>query len=423
MQIVIMAVGSLGDLHPYLAMGIELKRRGHEVKLMTVNHYRDKVEKAGLEFALIYPDFSPVDEKALRLVNDRFRGGEWVFKKFVIPYIEQNYLAISQACEKADLLISHPITQAVPIVATQKRIPWISTVLSPISFFSIYDPPLLPALPFLKAWHLGPKFYHYFFRVIRKVMDRWCVPIYQLRKELGLTRGGNPILEGQHSPHTVLALYSDLLGGPQLDWPASTVMTGFVFYDEEKLSSSVKEDLEKFLAQGENPIVFTLGSARIHNPGRFFEESLKAVQQLGVRAIIIAGKQAEFLKTKANNSVFIVDYLPFSEIFHRAKIIVHQGGIGTTAQALRAGKPTLIVPQCHDQPDNAFRVEKLGVARVLPQHRYRCKTLVKELNYLLTHYVFMAEKANKVRGQILAEKGTQLACDKIETYLRYSNLN
>ncbi|MEZ5406139.1 MAG: hypothetical protein R3F23_08225 [Verrucomicrobiia bacterium] len=248
------------------------------------------MEQAGLNFALTRPDFSPNDKETLRLVNDRFRGGEWVFRKFVIPHIRDSYEDLNRACENADLLISHPITQAAPIVAAKRKMPWISTVLSPISFFSCYDPPVMPALPFLRGWHLGPKFYQHFFNLIRSIMNRWCEPVYQLRESLGLGRGGNPILEGQHSPDLVLAWYSSLLGKPQIDWPKQTVMTGFIFYEEENQSMTQQKELETFLAQGEAPIVFTLGSSRIHTPGIFFEESLAAAQQLGLRTIILAGE-------------------------------------------------------------------------------------------------------------------------------------
>ena len=194
-------------------------------------------------------------------------------------------------------------------------------------------------------------------------------------------------------------------------------------YVLKKNKISEKKDLENFLIQGEAPIVFTLGSARIHDPGFFFEESLKAIEALQARAVIIAGKQAEALKKKFRSSlIYITDYLPFPEIFPRAKIIVHQGGIGTTAQALRAGKPTLIVPQCHDQPDNAFRIKKLGVTQVLPQHHYRTKNLVEKLNDLIEQYSSYSEKAAYVRERILRENGLEKACNEIETCWQSFNL-
>lgn len=420
MNIIIVAVGSLGDLHPYLRMGIELKRRHHKVTLVTLSHYQKKVEAAGLHFAPTRPDFSPNDKETLRLVNDRFRGGEMVFRKFVIPHIRESYEDLNRVCNNADLLISHPITQAAPIVAAKRKLPWISTVLSPISFFSCYDPPVMPALPFLSSWNLNQKFYHHLFNFMRWVTERWCQPVYELRQSLGLQKGQNPIFEGQHSPDLVLALYSSLLGKPQPDWPSNTIMTGFVFYNEPNhFSPKQEEELEKFLAQGEAPVVFTLGSSRIHTPGTFFEESLHAVKQLSLRAIIIAGEQADALRSKWNSaSFYIADYLPYSKIFPHAKIIIHQGGIGTCGQALRAGKPMLIVPQAHDQPDNAYRLEKLGVAKSLPHHRYRRKALIKKLEYLIQNYPTLLQKSEQIQKRILTENGVQTACDQIETYLR-----
>jgi rhamnosyltransferase subunit B len=108
---------------------------------------------------------------------------------------------------------------------------------------------------------------------------------------------------------------------------------------------------------------------------------------------------------------------PYSQIFPSACAIVHQGGIGTTAQALRAGRPTLIMPYSHDQPDNAARVERLGTLRTLPRKKYSASRIAKELSELLNNSQY-AEKAAEISSLVQAENGVNLACDAIEQQLR-----
>jgi rhamnosyltransferase subunit B len=111
-----------------------------------------------------------------------------------------------------------------------------------------------------------------------------------------------------------------------------------------------------------------------------------------------------------------IDYVPYSQIFPHARAIVHQGGIGTTAQALRSGRPTVIVPYSHDQPDNAARVERLGTSRTLPRQQYTAARVARELDALLTHSAYAAN-AEKFGRIIRAERGVSVACDAIDRQL------
>jgi UDP:flavonoid glycosyltransferase YjiC (YdhE family) len=176
------------------------------------------------------------------------------------------------------------------------------------------------------------------------------------------------------------------------------------------------EDLTKFLDAGEPPIVFTLGSAAVMDARDFFEESAKAAGILNRRAVLLYGIFNEPPKTTDGNIVAF-DYAPYSRIFPRAACVVHQGGVGTTAQVLRAGVPHLIMPYSHDQPDNAARCERLGVARVISRDKYNGATAAEELRLLLSDlsYKASAVAAGKI---VVAEQGTKMACDAIETKLK-----
>lgn len=137
-------------------------------------------------------------------------------------------------------------------------------------------------------------------------------------------------------------------------------------------------------------------------------------QNCSRRAVLLIGKNA--LPENASENILAVEYAPYSQIFPRACAIVHQGGIGTTAQALRAGCPTLIMPYSHDQPDNAARVERLGTSRTISRQQYLASRVARELRELLNNPSYAA-KAAEVKRIVQAENGVGVACDAIEKQL------
>jgi UDP:flavonoid glycosyltransferase YjiC (YdhE family) len=108
-----------------------------------------------------------------------------------------------------------------------------------------------------------------------------------------------------------------------------------------------------------------------------------------------------------------VEYAPFSELFPRAVATVHQGGVGTTGQAMRAGRPVLVMPYSHDQPDNAARVVRLGMARTIERRRYRADRAAAELKLLLDDPSY-TQAAAAVAGRVRVEQGARVAADAIE---------
>jgi MGT family glycosyltransferase len=418
-RIVLTTFGSFGDIHPYIAVGLELKARGHHPSIATSPLYREKIEATGLGFHPVRPDIPPPEEniETVLKVMDVRKGGEYIFKELLSPHVRDSYEDLREATRDADLLITHVITLAATVLAQKSGIPWISTVLAPTSFFSAYDPMVPPQFPGLgKLLHLSPYVARPFLAIVKHVSDKWVKPVYQLRASLGLPRGLHPIFEGQHSPELVLALYSKVLGEPQPDWPPNTVITGFPFYDR-KDEAAISPELEKFLDEGEPPIVFTLGSSAIFVAEDFYRESIKAARLLKRRAVLLIGDARNMPKEPLPEGIVAFDYAPYGQILPRAAAVVHQGGVGTTGQALRAGVPTLIVPFNHDQPDNAYRVERLGVGRTLTRKQYRAETAASVLGLLLTDKNYI-ERARTVGQQVRGEDGAQAAADEIEKYLK-----
>jgi rhamnosyltransferase subunit B len=243
------------------------------------------------------------------------------------------------------------------------------------------------------------------------VTESWARPIYEFRAELGLPPlQGNALIDDKYSPNLVLALFSPLIAPIQPDWAANTIVTGFTFYDASD-RQELSPALQQFLDAGTPPIVFTLGSAAVIDPGNFYRESIAAIEDSKHRAILLVGKNI------MPPDIIAIDYVPHSQIFPHASAIVHQGGIGTTAQALRSGRPAVVVPYSHDQPDNAARVTRLGTARTIPRQQYTAVRVTRELNELLANPEY-ATNAEKFGGTIRAERGASVACDAIERQLK-----
>ncbi len=420
-RIVFTTYGSLGDLHPYIAIAVELKRRGYRVAIATSEGYRSLVEAENLEFYPIRPDFpNPNSEEghiAMKQAMDAEKGTEYVFRQLIFPYLKDTYNDLMQVVEGGDLLITHHLSFAGALVAQKTGISWISSVLAPISFLSPYDPPVLGNQISRVQLGLFSASINRFLKYVGKLsIFSWSSPIQELRAELGLSPSKDPFFEDQQSPELILALFSQVFAQPQKDWYKQTCITGFPFYNRQ--SEELSPALLEFLKAGSPPIVFTLGSTAVNDAGNFYIESAIAAKQLGSRAVLLIGEDArnQLPENLLSADIVTFNYAPYSKIFPYASAIVHQGGIGTTAEALRSGRPMLVMPYSHDQPDNAARAEMLGVARTIKRDNYKAIAVAAELKKLLNESKY-AQKAALVGQQIRAENGVKVACDLIETYL------
>lgn len=414
MRIVIATWGSHGDLHPALGLATGLRDRGHRVTVATIPLYRDDVEREHLGFQPVRPDVDPNDRAMVARIMDAQRGSEFIFKDLLMPALHDAATDLRPAIAAADLVISHPVTFAAPILAEQLRKPWVSYVLAPMSFFSVHDMPVLPPAPWLRRLaERSPWVSRLLVGVARRATRGWTAPVAALRAELGLPPGANPIFEGQHSPQLVLALFSRVLAEPQPDWPPNVVVTGAAPYRAPD-AAALSRELEVFLAAGPPPVVFTLGTSAVGAPGRFYDESLAAARQAGCRAVLLVGRHPENRpRVPMSGDIIAVEYAPHALLFPRASVVVHQGGAGTLHHALAAGRPMLVVPYAHDQPDNADRARRLGVARVLTPARYRAPRVAAALTDLATRSSY-ADASSRVAAVLRSEDGVATACDAIE---------
>lgn len=418
MRIVLSNIGTLGDVHPLIAIALELKRRGHAPVMALPEVYRNRIAPLDLEFHSLRPDIDPTNTILVEMIYDVKKGTERGLREFLFPALRHTYDDLLDAATRparADLLLLGELNYAGPVVAEASGIPWASYVLAPFSFFSAYDPPVLPPYPKLAAAEkFVPGMGRIVQRVTRFVTRAWPEPVYALRRELRLPPGPNPIFDAKHSPRLVLALFSRALGEEQKDWPPNARIPGFCFYDADAGNSALPAHLEGFLAAGEPPLVFTLGSAAVLAAGSFYEVSAKTALRLGKRAVLLIGTDPRNrLAEEPPDSICVAEYAPYSALFPRASLVVHQGGVGTTAQCLRAGRPMLIMPFSHDQPDNARRMRRMKVSRTIERKNYTPERAARELSAMLADPRYAAQAA-RVAAKIEREDGVGSACDALE---------
>jgi len=377
--------------------------------LASVPEYRADVEREGLEFAPLGPGFAHYGDYAalLRKVFDVRHGTEFVVREMVMPHLRLTYSQLERAAEGADLVVSHPLTVTAPMVAQKRGLPWAATVLSPMSLMSSWDPPLIAGAEWLHAFRsLGRRTYAAVFAVLRLIGHRWEAPLRAFRRELGLPPPrGLALLEGQFSPHLNLALFDPQLAAPQPDWPSRLLVTGAPLFDGVH---------DEYRLEGE-PLVFALGSSAVWVAEDFWKHAVRAAQDLGRRAVLIVGPAR---LPSLPQTIKAVSYLPYSTIFPRAAAVIHQAGIGTLSQAMRSGRPQLIVPFAFDQPDNARRAAALGVARVLA--RESVSRMGDELARLLGDARCEAS-ARRLASELASVNGAEAAADALLKMVTVTN--
>jgi rhamnosyltransferase subunit B len=427
-RVVLNTIGSLGDLHPFIALALQLKRRNVAAVIASFPEYQEKVESEGLEFQATQPAFTEVFNDLGMQQAEVFRrvieSEEFLFRNILFPYLRTAYENALTIQRGADLVLSNSIAFGARLAAEKERIPCIAIVLQPMMFMSAYDPPIVPHLTWLGPLlrKLGPRATGAVFNFSKRTLVRWLTrPIRVFRAEIGLPNDSSDVFfDGQFTQPGAIGLYSPLLGASQPDYPSPSEVVGFAYYDKEGGGQSgLSPEIEQFLARGSTPIVFTLGSMVVNSAGAeaFYCDSLAAARKLGRRAILLMGDRVDPILQRDRGGDFLAcRYVPHSQLFPRAAAVVHQGGVGTLAQALRAGRPELIVPFYGDQFDNAARATRLGVGRSIHYRQYKPATAARSLAPLLTNSAY-AVRAAEVAAQVGAQDGAERAAELVCRFL------
>ncbi|AKL68951.1 glycosyltransferase [Streptomyces goshikiensis] len=410
MRVTLLSVGSRGDVQPFVALGIGLKARGHDVTLAAPATLRPLVERAGLTYKL-----SPGDPDGF------FRMPEVIealqrspsFKNMLAgmpeapeSYTQQVVDAIHDAAEGADLIVNAPLTLAAAY--GHPPAPWASVSWWPNSMTSAF-----PAVESgqRRFGPLTPLYNRYTHRRAARDEWEWRRPeVDGYRKRLGLRPFGDksPFLRLGHDRPYLFPFSPSVLPKPR-DWPRQSHVTGYWFWDQHWEPPA---ELEAFLEDGEPPVALTFGSTwSLHRQEEALQAALDAVRGVGRRLVMVDGPDGDL-----PDDVLRLHQVDYATLFPRMAAVIHHGGAGTTAEVVRAGVPQVIVPVFADHPFWAARLSRAGVAaRPVPFTRFSREALAQSVRQAVTDPA-MAARARRLGELVSKERGVDTACDILEKW-------
>jgi rhamnosyltransferase subunit B len=415
MNIILVGIGSHGDINPLLGIGTALKKKGNSVTMLASSYFEKAVKQAGLEFFSI--GSADVYVEMIGKTGDpdmRSAACDYLYLRPMKPVYD--YCAAHHT--QGDTVIVSNISALGARLAHEKfGMPMVSINLAPMMFMSTYEPPLFSVNPYPR-W-IPRMAFSFAFAVGYAVFDHdLCPQLNTLRKEIGLPPQ-RQVLRWMLSPQKIIGLFPEWFAKPRPDWPPQAELTGFPFYEEDDMrDSSLPEDLEEFLASGDPPIIVTPGTTN-YKYASFFEKAVEATVKLEARTIFVSRFRDQIPENLPAN-IRYYEYLPFSRLLHRASVLIHHGGIGTMAEAFRAGMPQLIVPWGIDQFDNGARVASLGVGDVISSRSGTAKSLTEKLANLL-YNPDIRERCREVSGKIRMSNPLHETCRIIENVGRGGN--
>jgi rhamnosyltransferase subunit B len=395
MRALLFPVGSAGDVHPFLAIGRRLRDRGHDVILCANAHHAPLAERAGLAFVETEPaDVHTELERNADLWHP-IKSVRALFGQPGLPAVirRQYHLVRERYVPGETVVVGGTIAFGARIARDHLGVPLVTVHLAPAAFPSVRRPPAYATGP--RRW--WPRWARrlFFWAGDRFLLDPVVGPtVNGFRAELGLPPVRRILTWWLHSPDRVIGLFPDWFASPAPDWPPQVRLTGFPLYDAGD-GRPLAPEVEAFLAAGPPPVVVTFGSAmQFARP--YFEAAAAAIGRLGRRGILLT-PHSDQVPAGLPAGVVRFDYVPFGQVLPRAGALVHHGGIGTAAQGLAAGVPQLVMPFAHDQPDNADRLRRLGVGRMLWPKRFTAANAARELGALDTGEVRSACRAAAAR--------------------------
>jgi rhamnosyltransferase subunit B len=377
-RFVVVTIGSAGDLFPFMAMALALRAAGHRVSFLAPAQHEPFVRGSGLDFTGLPADEAVLHDPDLWHPTRGF-GVVWRATRPGMARIV-SFVDALPADERIVLLV-HPLAlpEADLCRATRPALKVAAAYLAPQNLPTVHDPLLVgpwrvpPWVPFAARralWRWGA----------RTFIDPVALPdVNAARAARGLRPMASLLSDLFGLADVSLTLFPAWFAPTQPDWPQTLVRTGFPLFDPTP-EAALAPALLRFLEAGPAPVVFTHGTGNVQARA-YFHAACAAVQQRGLRAILLTPRRDQ-VPLDLPPAILWQDYVPLRRLLPRVAALVHHGGIGTTAEALRAGTPQLVVPLAHDQFDNAARVEALGVGLGLRAGRVNAARLAAKLMQL-----------------------------------------
>lgn len=355
LHVVLASIGTDGDILPFVGLGTRLRERGHAVTLVAGANYRELAEN----YSLDYRELLSTAETEELLGNPDF----WhPFKaaahaaRHGVRLVPRQFDLLRELIKRENtVIVANPAIFAAQIVHEKFGVPLASLILQPWILPSAHVAPVMAGLPFLR-WSPRPV-RRIFWRLLDAVGDMLVSRhLNPLRSGLGL-KPVRRVFSNWLSGQLVLGMFPEWYGARQPDWPPAVRLLGFPIFSGNG-GRGLSNELQAFCKSGPAPFAFTFGTG-IKHAGALYRAAMEACVSSGERAVFVT-KFPEQLPPIVPPGVYVTDYAPFEELFPLCRAVVHHGGIGTIAQALRAGKPQIVLPIAFDQLDNGVRIRKMG---------------------------------------------------------------
>lgn len=378
MNVILVTLGTDGDVFPYAALGAKLRERGHRVQFVATAIYQSLAESQGFDFHVL---ISKAENDELfdnpDFWNPRKCGP--VAAKWGVKFIRRQYELLATLITRDAVLVVNPSVFAAAMVHEKFGTPMASVLLQPGLIPSSIAPPIMPGFMFMRR---APRpLWDVFWRGLDAcaylLVGRTLNPI---RKSLGL-KPLRRIFRNWHSPQLAIGLFPAWYGPPQADWPPQMRLFDFPTFDG-KSNPELPPPVMEFCRAGTPPVVFTFGTGMAHS-ARLFKAALDACQLLGTRALFLTKFPSQLPRPLPPN-IMACEFAPFQKLFPECAAVVHHGGVGTAAKAMAAGLPQLVCPICFDQLDNSVRLKELGVGEWLKASQVDGKHIAAALTRLRT---------------------------------------
>jgi UDP:flavonoid glycosyltransferase YjiC (YdhE family) len=411
--VVLSTAGSLGDLYPVLSIARALDAIGLEPRLALAPEDCETARRWGLLAHPVGPSQAEICD-ALGMTRDEIAASVLhdpgpLIDKALLPLLPDMTRAMAELCEGAGCVAATTFQLAAPLAAELRGLPFVPLVLQPFMALSAADPPTGGRfdLSTRRGGRLGLAWNRALMGAARGVLRlRHRRGLTRARRALGLGRArGTPLLDHGAEVPLRLGMWSPAFSALPPDAPSHLQLAGFPPAPEGELT----DETRSWIAAGPPPLVVTLGSIA-QRLGRedFWAEAAAMARALGLRAVLLTGEA----EAPVGDDLLALPYAPHAPLFPLAAAVVHHGGIGTTAEALRSGRPQLVLPVGGDQPDNAARLVRMGAAVTMPVHEFDGAAGAALLSRLLERFDYGAASARGAR--ILEEDGAAFAARMLQ---------
>ncbi len=412
MKVLLLPMGSYGDIHPYLGLGLQMKKRGHDVYAAGNRYFEGLFKSQGIDFCALksssdYTRFYSKPDHG-KPISALIASGKWC----TLEPMREVYSFIAQHYKHGGTVAVAPYYSfGARIAGENLGIPLATLVLLPYELRSIFKSPVLPKPLFLCDWIPRILKRFQFWVMDRFVVDRILGPeTNRFRKELGLPEIKRFLNGWCFSNDRVIGLFPNWYAPAQPDWPQNILLSDFPRWDPCNRLESSREAID-FAVSGDPPIVFTTGSY-IHYGKRFFSAAVECCNTLGKRGILLT-RHRQLLPAKFSKSIAHFEYVPLASLLPHSSALVSHGGIGTIAQALASGVPQLLMPIAYNHPDDAIRLKRMGVADFIPPSRFTGHLLACKLRKLMGS-INVSDECSTLAKRFQGFDAIKYACELLE---------